>query len=284
MRKPDHSDVQIVLLSTIHENVEKMISIEAIHDNSNTITELAVITKVTALVPVCHNNEELELTNEVIIQDSVPYTVADDLFSQEISVPDNISQNQNESNQNEDQTMPENAKTINEIPVCSEDGILILHLNPAVQNEPEFTKRVNICNGTEIEEREKVDEEDETEHEKNRLETKEPTQEEDTKIKRVNDKFSSLSNGVIDCSINNDNREDTVFTYIENGNLPDISATSGEFSELYIEPEESQELLDFTGCRIVDIEYLFKSLQYSKHEDDPAKEQLDVTTAAVSGS
>ncbi|KAF5282910.1 hypothetical protein FQA39_LY17446 [Lamprigera yunnana] len=93
-----------------------------------------------------------------------------------------------------------------------------------------------------------------------------------------------------------------------------------EFPELYIEPEEPQESFDFTGRRIVDIQYLFKCLQSLKHEgfnstfsneeitnekrigfcsiftskckmcnkvdtlstEDPAKEQLDVATAAVS--
>ncbi|KAF5272895.1 hypothetical protein FQA39_LY07661 [Lamprigera yunnana] len=87
-----------------------------------------------------------------------------------------------------------------------------------------------------------------------------------------------------------------------------------------VKPEEPQESFDFTGRRIVDIQYLFKSLQSLKHEgfnctfsdveitnekricfgsiftskckmcnkvdllstEDSAKEQLDVTTAAVS--
>ncbi|KAF5273689.1 hypothetical protein FQA39_LY07379 [Lamprigera yunnana] len=135
------------------------------------------------------------------------------------------------------------------------------------------------------------------------------------------------SDGVSDCSVNNDNREDTVFTSIENGNLSGTPVASGEYSgdkfpELYIEPEEPKESFDFTGRRIVDIQYLFKCLQSLKHEgfnctfsdveitnkkrngfrsiftskckmcnkvdtlstEDPTKEQLDVTTAAVSGN
>ncbi|KAF5289744.1 hypothetical protein FQA39_LY03661 [Lamprigera yunnana] len=145
------------------------------------------------------------------------------------------------------------------------------------------------------------------------------------KKKTVDNEFSGSSDGVSDCSVNNDNREHSVFTFIENGNLSGTLVASGEhsgdkFPELYIEPEEPQESFDFTGRRKVDIQYLFKCLQSLKHEsfnctfsdveitnekrigfcgiftskckmcnkvdtlstEDLAKEQLDITTAAVS--
>ncbi|KAF5279987.1 hypothetical protein FQA39_LY05368 [Lamprigera yunnana] len=87
--------------------------------------------------------------------------------------------------------------------------------------------------------------------------------------KRFDDEFSNSS---YDCSINNDNREYTVFTSIKNLNLPDIPVklqgySGDKLSDLYIEQEEPQESFDFTENRIVDIQYIFKSLQSLKHED-----------------
>lgn len=145
--------------------------------------------------------------------------------------------------------------------------------------------------------------------------------------KRV-DVFSDSSDGVSDCS--DDNSENIVDnTSIENEKSSAIPEISEEFSdeelpELVIEVEEprSFESFDFTGRRIVDIQYLFKSLQSFKHNgfdctfcdveiisekrlgfrsifttkckmcnkldtvstEDPSKDQLDVTTAAVSGN
>ncbi|KAF5269659.1 hypothetical protein FQA39_LY08582 [Lamprigera yunnana] len=74
--------------------------------------------------------------------------------------------------------------------------------------------------------------------------------------KQIDDEFSGANYGVSDFSINNDNREETVFTSIENGNLSDIPVTPGEYSgdellELYIKPEQPQKIFDFTGRRIV---------------------------------
>lgn len=131
-----------------------------------------------------------------------------------------------------------------------------------------------------------------------------------------------------DCSLtDNENIEPMETNFSENedskisNTVENVSAIE-ELPELVLEPETLQERFDFSGRRIVNISYLFKSIQSLKHDgfgctfsdmdiiserrigfrsifttkckmcnkegtlstEDPDDNQLDVTTAAVSGN